>query len=261
MMRIDKYLAANGFPSRTKAARAIAEGRVKINGKTARAADEVQDGDLVEIEKKEVLFVSEGGFKLYKALCDFQESVSGCIFADIGASTGGFTDCLLQGGAARVYAIDVGESQMAEELAADPRVVIMDNTNARFLTRESFPEGLDGITADVSFISLKLLFPVIAALLNGRGRVFALIKPQFECGRRALDKHGIVKNPEDRIRAVLSVCSNAAQCGLFVKKITVAPVKAHKNIEFVAMFTEDAEAALSKRDLEEKCLLASADLK
>ena len=111
-MRIDKYLAENGFPSRTKAARAIAEGRVRLNGKIAVPSDSVGEGDVVEVEKSEVSFVSEGGFKLYKALTEFGEDVGGCVFADIGASTGGFTDCLLQSGAARVYAVDVGESQL-----------------------------------------------------------------------------------------------------------------------------------------------------
>lgn len=244
-MRLDKYLALNGFSSRTKAARAISEGRVKVNGKCVSASAEIREGDLVEVQKEEVSFVSEGGFKLYKALSEFGESVEGFVFADIGASTGGFTDCLLQGGARRVYAVDVGESQLEGALAADARVRVMDNVNARYLKKEDFPEEIGGITADVSFISLTLILPAVADILSEKGKAFLLVKPQFECGRAALDKHGIVKDEKERCKALLAVCFAAEENGLYVKKITNAPLKARKNVEYVVLFEKDKRGALT----------------
>lgn len=240
-MRIDKYLAENGFPSRTKAARAIAEGRVRLNGKIAVPSDSVGEGDVVEVKKSEVSFVSEGGFKLYKALTEFGEDVGGGVFADIGASTGGFTDCLLQSGAARVYAVDVGESQLDKSLTGDERVVVMDNRNARYLCADDFPDILDGAVTDVSFISLSLVLPSVAGIVKRGGRVFALVKPQFECGQKALDKHGVVKQAKDREKAVFTVCEAALRCGLRPKKVTNAPIKPRKNIEYIVMF-ERADA-------------------
>ncbi len=251
-MRLDKYLAAHGFSSRTKAARAISDGRVMLNGKLAAASDEVREGDLVVVEDTEVSFVSEGGFKLYKALRDFGESVGRGVFADIGASTGGFTDCLLQGGAKRVYAIDVGESQLDEKLRKDPRVCVMDKCNARYLKREDLAEKIDGVAIDVSFISLKLLFEAVSGILPEHGRLFALIKPQFECGPKALDKHGVVKSSRDRSNAVISVCNEAAKYGLYVKNLTCAPLKPRKNIEYMALFTKNDKDLLTNEALEIK---------
>ncbi len=244
-MRLDKYLAEHGFGSRTKAARAIAEGLVTRNGRVASAADEVRDGDIVDIKEREVSFVSEGGFKLYKALCEFGERADGRVFADLGASTGGFTDCLLQGGARRVYAVDVGESQLAESLRADPRVRVMDNVNARYLKREDFPEEIGGVTADVSFISLTHILPAVAEILSAKGKALLLVKPQFECGRKALGKRGIVKDEKERGRALLFVSSAAEECGLYAKKITNAPLKAHKNVEYVVLFEKEKEGTLT----------------
>ena len=237
-MRIDKYLVGKYFSSRTKAARAISEGLVKRNGKTALPSDEVKPDDLIEVMEKTVSFVSEGGFKLDKALSDFGDDVKNLIFADIGASTGGFTDCLLQRGAKRVYAIDVGESQLDNSLVSDDRVIVMDNTNARYLSASDFQSVLDGIVADVSFISLKYLMPVISALLNNSGCAYLLIKPQFECGRSALDKHGIVKDMRLRKKAILDVVANGELYGLFAVNVTEAPIKQNKNVEYVVKFVK-----------------------
>lgn len=250
-MRLDKYLASR-FGSRTKAARAIAEGLVVRNGKPASASDDVSETDVVEVREKQISFVSEGGFKLYKALCEFGEKVRDAVFADIGASTGGFTDCLLQCGAARVYAVDVGESQLAQSLQTDGRVVVRDRVNARYLKAEDFPERLDGITADVSFISLKLILPSVSSLLDGKGRAFVLVKPQFECGAKALDKHGIVKDARERGKAVLSVCEEARRLGLYAADISIAPIKPHKNVEFVLFLTKDCTRAVSFERLQKK---------
>ena len=194
-MRLDKYLAENGFSSRTKAARAIEKGLVTLNGRTAKASDEVAEGDRVEVRAEEVGFASEGGQKLYKALRAFGASVGGQVFADLGASTGGFTDCLLQNGAARVYAVDVGESQLAPHLARDTRVVVMDRTNARYLGSEQFPEPIDGVTVDVSFISLTLILPAVARILREGGLVIYPTDTVYAIGCDALN-----------VRAVERIC-------------------------------------------------------
>lgn len=232
-MRIDKYLAQNGFTSRTKASRALEKGLIILNGKAAKASDEVKAGDAVEIRKEEIGFVSEGGFKLYKAFCEFKPRTEGKVFADLGASTGGFTDCLLRFGAARVYAVDVGSSQLAPPLCVDPRVVVMDGINARYLTGDEFFGRLDGVVADVSFISLTYLLPVIAKLLDDGGEAFVLIKPQFECGRQWLDKHGIVKDKNKRHEAVAEIVRCAEALALLAIGITCAPLKKGKNVEYV----------------------------
>ena len=188
-------------------------------------------------------FVSEGGFKLQKALDEFGVDVSGKVFADLGASTGGFTDCLLQAGAARVYAVDVGESQLDASLAADGRVVVMDRCNARDLTASDFPEPIAGVTVDVSFISLTLVLPAVAAILAEDGVLFALIKPQFEVGRQGLGKHGIVRDARLRENAVRSVCSFAEGIGLHLAALTCAPVRPQKNVEYVALFARNVSGA------------------
>lgn len=247
-MRLDKYLAEHGFASRTKAARAIAEGRVCINGKVAKASDEVTPSDAVIIQDTAVPFVSEGGAKLQKALGEFAADVRGKVFADIGASTGGFTDCLLRAGVARVYAVDVGKSQLHPSLAADRRVVVMDGKNARYLCRADFPESIEGAVIDVSFISLRLVLPAVASMLGEGGVLFALIKPQFECGGRGLDKHGILKDEKRREEVVCEVCGFAGTLGLYLHGLTEAPRRERKNVEYVALFSGRAEGAVSAEE-------------
>ena len=250
-MRLDKYLAER-FGSRTRAARAIADGRVTVNGRQAKASDEVGLSDAVSVCEDGVRgFVSEGGAKLQKALDDFGADVHGCTFADIGASTGGFTDCLLRAGAAHVFAVDVGKSQLHPSLAADARVTVMDGMNARYLTPQDFPAPPDGVVIDVSFISLRHVLPAAAGLLGEGGRLFALIKPQFECEGKGLNKHGILTDEGRREEAVLSVCAFAKGCGLALQGLTEAPRKPRKNVEYVALFARAAggqdAAALLKR--------------
>lgn len=232
-MRIDKYLAENGFGSRTKAARALSKGLVMLNGKAAKASDNVSDGDSVEVRAEEIVFVSEGGQKLYKALQTFGISVRGKVFVDIGASTGGFTDCLLQNGAARIYSVDVGESQLSKYLAEDSRIFVMDRTNARYLRAEDFSESIDGVTIDVSFISLTYILPAVARILRDGGCVFALIKPQFECGGKGLDKHGILKDAVKRREIVERIARFACSVGLYPLRLTNAPLRPRKNIEYI----------------------------
>lgn len=239
-MRLDKYLAEHGFSSRTKAARALAKGLVTVNGKPGKASDEVSDSDDICVREEEIGFVSEGGYKLHRALSCFGDSAEGMVFADIGASTGGFTDCLLQAGARRVYAVDVGKSQLAPRLAADGRVVVMDGINARYLTREDFPEQIDGIVADVSFISLTLIIPAAAKILSDCKTAYLLIKPQFECGGVGLDKHGIVKDERVRLAAVQKICLCAKGEGFALCGIVNAPLQKGKNIEYILKLQKEA---------------------
>lgn len=242
-MRLDKYLAGHGFSSRTKAARALERGRVLVNGKAGKASQEVTEADQIEILQEQVSFVSEGGFKLYKALEDFSEEVKGCVCIDLGASTGGFTDCLLKSGVKCVYAVDVGESQLDVALAADPRVRVMDRRNARYLTKEDFPEQADVVTADLSFISLEYILPVIAGLLEEGGRAFVLIKPQFECCGKGQDKHGIVKDKKLHESIVNKICASAKALALAPQKLTNAPLRERKNTEYVLLLKKGAKSA------------------
>ncbi len=230
-MRADKYFAEK-FGSRTKAAEAIEKGFVLINGKTIQPKTEVKEGDEITFVAAKENFVSNGGYKLSRALTTFSFDVKGLVFADIGASTGGFTDCLLQCGAAKVYAIDVGESLLHPSLQGDARIFPMENVNARYLTREDFSEALDGVVADVSFISLRLIFPVIKQILKTDGNAFVLIKPQFECEKKHIGKSGIVSLSahKDIVKKVLGYL---AESGLYPQGIINAPIRKGKNVEYI----------------------------
>jgi len=189
--RIDQCLVDRGLlPSREQAKRAVMAGRVKINGQPARKpSDAVRPTDEVALTEPE-RFVSRGGHKLEHALLHFMLEVEGQTAADLGASTGGFTDCLLQHGVRRVYAVDVGHGQLAWKLRGDPRVQVMERTNARHLTQHHFPQPfqfLDLIVVDCSFISLKLVLPAANQLISPTGKIVALVKPQFEAGRTESD--------------------------------------------------------------------------
>lgn len=230
-MRLDVY-AAQKFSSRSKAAAAIKRGAVLVNGKPRDVAYEVKDSDVVQFLDEEITFVSAGGYKLYKALCDFKLGVSGMVFADIGASTGGFTDCLLKAGAKKVYCIDVGESQLDATLL-NKNIVVVDGYNARNLSRDLFAEELDGITIDVSFISLTYVLGPVSEVLSNNKCVLALIKPQFECESRHVGKNGILRGA-DRHRVVIEKIYNfALLCNLAPKAITRAPEVKGKNLEYV----------------------------
>ncbi len=237
-MRIDKYLA-DSFGSRTKAAAAVEKGLVTVNGKIVSAAYEVKDCDEIKIEKAEQSFVSAGGFKLQKALKDFDFCVSDKIFADIGASTGGFTDCLLQNGAKKVYCIDVGESQLDKSLFSK-NIIVIDNFNARNLTADLFSEKLDGVVVDVSFISLTYILGAVAEVLENGKHVIALIKPQFECENRSVGKNGIVKDKKTHEKIIKKIYDFAVSVGLAPCGITNAPIIKGKNIEYVALFEKGA---------------------
>ena len=201
MRRLDQALVERGLcESREKAKRAILAGEVRINDRLARkSSDPVRAEDALALTAREK-FVSRGGLKLEHALDHFRLDVSGLTAVDLGASTGGFTDCLLQRGAAKVYAVDVGKGQLAWKLRCDPRVVVMENTNARELTAARFPAPfaqVDLVVIDCSFISLRKILPPAVALLRPSGRIVALIKPQFEAGRAEADRGaGVIRDPK-----------------------------------------------------------------
>lgn len=238
-MRLDKFLSEQ-FGSRTKASTAILKNLVLVNGKTVQPSYEYKEGDKIEIIAAEENYVSAGGFKLGKAIKDFDCSVDGKIFADIGASTGGFTDCLLQHGAHKVYCIDIGESQLDKSLL-NKNIVIIDNYNARNLDRNLFSEKLDGVVIDVSFISLTYILEGVSNILDDGAIVLALIKPQFECESRKVGKNGIVHGSDIHKRILNKVLSFARDCNLIPQKLTNAPIINGKNMEYVALLKKNAE--------------------
>ena len=217
--------------SRERAQSLILARKVKVDGQVAHKPGKRVPVE-VEIALEEALpYVSRGGLKLEEALSCFQLDVSGLICADVGASTGGFTDCLLQHGAAKVYAIDVGYGQLAWELRQDPRVVVLERTNIRYL--ESLPEPIDLATIDVSFISLELVLPPVANFLKPEGQITALIKPQFEAGREQVGKGGVVKEPEVHRQVLHKVAKVAQDLGLQVLGLIPSPLLGPAgNVEF-----------------------------
>jgi len=242
-MRIDKYLS-DKFSSRTKAAEAIEKGLVLVNGKTVSPSYEVKEGDGIEFLQAEENFVSAGGYKLSKALKDFGFDVKGKIFADVGASTGGFTDCLLQNGAKKVYCIDVGESQLDDRLKCE-KVVIIDNYNARNLSRDLFAEDIDGAVIDVSFISLTYILDAVSNILKSGCTVIALIKPQFECESKRVGKNGIVKDAKVHERIIRKIYDYSKTCKLLPLKLTNAPIVQGKNIEYLIMLEKNAAKSVN----------------
>lgn len=235
------YLVSFGFAkSRESARRSIEEGLVKIDGKPINKPSEKIDETFAHDVRCEssVPYVGRGGLKLEAALDAFELDPTGMICIDIGASTGGFTDCLLRRGASRVYAVDSGHGQLASELLHNSKVISIEGMNARFLSRDTVPESADLIVMDVSFISQTLILPRFTDLLKDTGLAITLIKPQFECGRESVGKGGIVKKPEHRLYAIRRVFSSAKECGLFPQSLIRSPiVGGDGNVEFLALFS------------------------
>ncbi len=243
-MRADKFFAEK-FGSRSKAQDVLKRGLILRNGKILSPSDEVSPADSFTFLDSP-RFVSQGGYKLERAFLAFHESPSGETFADLGASTGGFCDCLLRFGASHVFCVDVGENQLEPALQADPRVTVMDNRNARFLTPADFPCTLDGIVGDLSFISLRLILPVVYSLLPQNGRAFLLFKPQFECGRSLSSKSGIC--PLRLHPALLAEFYDFCKALSFIpQNIVNAPVRPKKNIEYLLFFVKGKDG-LSKAE-------------
>ena len=232
--RLDVALVERGIiDSRAKAQSLIMARRILVNGQHVdKAGANVADDDELAIEALEHPWVGRGGMKLSHALREFAISVEGKTCADVGASTGGFTDVMLKNGARKVYAIDVGYGQLDVSLRNDPRVVNREKVNARYLDASAFDEPIDFVSIDVSFISLKLILPAVATFL--RGELVALIKPQFEVGKADVGKGGIVRDAERRDEAVQSVVAFARELGFEVKGVIESPVKgAEGNVEYL----------------------------
>lgn len=251
-MRADKYCAEK-YGSRTKAAEAIERGEVLVNKKRVKPSEEIKEGDEVEFLSPAAQFVSNGGYKLARAVEVFNFDCKGKIFADIGASTGGFTDCLLRHGARKIYCVDVGESLLHERLAGDNRIISMENTNARYLTAEDFPDSLDGAVIDVSFISLRLILPVLYGIVKTGGEVLALIKPQFECAdKKLLPKSGVITDKKLRSKIVSEIYDHCVKNRLFPQDIVNAPLRERKNVEYVIRLKKDAEKYMPKEQIVKK---------
>ncbi|MDE6731531.1 MAG: TlyA family RNA methyltransferase [Oscillospiraceae bacterium] len=233
-MRLDTYLSEKGLcKSRAAAQELIKSGGVSVNGKPAlKNSLDVSDGDELTLdEAKNPKYVGRGGLKLERALELWEISLAGKTCLDVGASTGGFTDCMLQHGAARVFAVDVGSGQLAEALRSDPRVVSLENTDIRGFDLQ---EPADFIGADVSFISQKLILPHIYRLLKTGGAAVVLIKPQFEAGKSALNKKGIVTSEKVRESCVREIQKTAEQCGFAIIGEEKSPITGGDgNIEYL----------------------------
>ena len=245
-VRLDHLLVERGLAeSGEKAQRLIRAGRVRVRGQTADKPGHLHPADAaVEVLEGE-RYVSRGGLKLERALDEFALRVEGLVCLDVGASTGGFTDCLLQRGAARVYAVDVGKGQLHWKLRNDPRVRIMDEVNARHLQAADVPEAADVATVDVSFISLTLILPAVMKMMKPGGRIVTLIKPQFEAGRGEVGKGGVVRNPAVRESVVARIREfGAGALGLVWLGVCESPIKGPAgNVEFLATWEVPAAPA------------------
>ena len=242
-MRLDVLLVEKGLAeSRQKAQATIMSGCVFVDGQrmdkpgTAVSADAA-----VEVRGNTLRYVSRGGLKLEKAMELWPIDLAGAVCMDIGASTGGFTDCMLQNGAAKVYAVDVGYGQLAWKLRSDERVVCLERTNARYLTHQEIPEKPDFSSVDVSFISLKLILPAIAGVLRDGGQVVCLIKPQFEAGREKVGKKGVVRDPAVHREVLEYFLEHAKENNFTVLAITYSPIRGPEgNIEYLGFLEKNA---------------------
>ena len=231
VLLVDRALAE----SRQKAQATIMCGLVFVNGQRVdKPGAAVAEDASVEVRGQALRYVSRGGLKLEKAMAIWPIDLHGAVCMDVGASTGGFTDCMLQNGAAKVYAVDVGYGQLAWKLRSDGRVVCLERTNARYLSREQVPEEPDFASVDVSFISLKLILPAIAGVLRDGGSVAALIKPQFEAGREKVGKKGVVRDPAVHAEVLEHFLDHARESGFTVLDLSYSPVRGPEgNIEYL----------------------------
>lgn len=234
--RADIVLFEKGLvDSREKGKRIIMEGSVFIgNERISKPGDKIDEDLEIYIKDNPIKYVSRGGLKLEKAIHDFGLNLENFVAMDIGSSTGGFTDCMLQEKAAKVYAVDVGYGQLDWSLRQDPRVVVMERTNIRNITREDIHDDLDFVSIDVSFISLKLVLPVAKSLMKDQGELIALIKPQFEAGKDKVGKNGIVREKAIHVEVINSIVAFLTQIGLGAKDLSFSPITGAKgNIEFL----------------------------
>ena len=234
--RLDVLLVERGLQeSRQKAQATIMSGLVFVNQQRMdKPGTAVANDAEIEVRGNTLKYVSRGGLKLEKAMATFPVQLEGAICGDIGASTGGFTDCMLQNGAVKVYSVDVGYGQLAWKLRSDDRVVCMERTNARYLTHEEIPDELDFASIDVSFISLKLILPAVCGILKDKGHVACLVKPQFEAGKEKVGKKGVVRDPAVHVEVLEHFLEHAKESGFTVLGITYSPIRGPEgNIEYL----------------------------
>lgn len=243
--RIDSYLHERGLaPSREKAKTLVMAGDVFIDGQRCAKPSQTVSADQTVTVRQKQEFVSRGGKKLKKALDCFDIDLKGAVTIDVGASTGGFTDCMLQRGAGHVYAVDVGHGQLAWTLRQDSRVTVMERQNARYLSPDMFERDISFASIDVSFISLKLILPPLKAVLTPPYTIAALIKPQFEAGRSKVGKKGVVRDPAVHIDVISSVLDFALECGFAVCGLTHSPIKGPEgNIEYLLCLKDKGDSA------------------
>lgn len=241
--RLDLAVFEEGHTdSREKAKALIMAGQVYVNGqKETKAGTQIKPEDKIEVRGSKLPYVSRGGLKLEKAMQLWNLSLDGKICMDVGASTGGFTDCMLQNGAVKVYSIDVGYGQLAWKLRSDERVVNLERTNFRYVTEEQVPDKIGFSSVDVSFISLKKILPVLHTLLEDHGQAVCLIKPQFEAGKEKVGKKGVVRDVAVHTEVVETITAFALETGFSMLGLTYSPIKGPEgNIEYL-MLLEKAE--------------------
>ena len=234
--RLDVLMVEQGLaPSREKAKALIMAGQVYCQEeKCDKAGMTLPEDAILTVKGQGLKYVSRGGLKLEKGIREFGFDLSGCVCMDIGASTGGFTDCMLQNGAKRVYAIDVGYGQLAWSLRSNDRVVNLERTNVRYLTREQVPEDIDFASVDVSFISLTLVLPVLFSWLKETGQALILVKPQFEAGREKVGKKGVVRDPKVHLEVCQKIYRFCLEQQVAVEHVTFSPIKGPEgNIEYL----------------------------
>ncbi|WP_416176303.1 TlyA family RNA methyltransferase [Clostridium sp.] len=263
--RLDLLLVNKGmFESRHRAQASIMAGEIFVNERRVdKCGEKVKIDSNIEFRGNKLPYVSRGGLKLEKAVNNFNIDLKGKICMDIGASTGGFTDCMLQNGAAKVYSIDVGYGQFAWKLRTDERVVCMERTNIRYVKFEDIGEYSNFASIDVSFISLKKVIPAVLNLLDENGEIMALIKPQFEAGREKVGKKGVVRDRLTHIEVIEGIVKFIHSCGLKIISLEYSPIKGPEgNIEYLIYFTKKSgiDETFKSEDIEQTVNLAHKEL-
>lgn len=251
--RLDILLVNKGYsPSREKAKALIMSGIVFVNNqKEEKAGTMVDENSVIEVRGKTLQYVSRGGLKLEKAISEFNIDLSSKICMDVGASTGGFTDCMLQNGACKVYSVDVGYGQLAWTLRNDERVICLEKTNIRYLTHDKVNDVIDFASIDVSFISLSKVLPSLKRFLNKDAYIVALIKPQFEAGREKVGKKGVVRDKSVHLEVINNVLNYAADNNLEIVDLSFSPIKGPEgNIEYLIYMKNKDDNDISKQDID-----------
>ena len=260
--RLDAELVSRGIiQSRERAKAEIMAGKVYVNGQKADKAGElVTPEDNIEFRGEQLKYVSRGGLKLEKAMEIYGFNLEGKVCMDVGASTGGFTDCMLQSGASRVYSVDVGYGQLAWSLRQNDKVINLERTNIRYITKEQIPDIIDFVSIDVSFISLGLVIPVLPQFLADDAMMVCLVKPQFEAGREKVGKHGVVSDPATHMEVLECAVSFAKKSGFGIVGIEFSPIKGPQgNIEYLMVLTKGNPSADISSDRIKKLVESSHD--